>query len=293
MSSQSNENINSFESDFLFDPQVGLLALKGQALVLMRHLDSLFLQWATEVNAMEYAFPPLLSVSSMNLVDYFSSFPHLATLTSQIDASDNGIQKFVEANKNVDLSEIKPDYLDSARYVVPSAACYAVYNHFRNQQLSNNLYITVCCSCSRHEDYYKAGERQWVFNMREIVCLGQKDAVKAFLDFYQNLISSKLQAANFPFKLAEATDPFFNRRDPRLLMQRLEPLKYEFLYRDQLAISSVNFHRDFFGSRFGINSQDGEVAYSGCVAFGLERWLSSCLQEYGQKLDDWPKVFQL
>jgi hypothetical protein len=40
----------------------------------------------------------------------------------------------------------------------------------------------------------------------------------------------------------------------------------------QLAISSFNLHETFFSRRFGFSLEDGTDAYSGCVAFGLERW---------------------
>ena len=31
-------------------------------------------------------------------------------------------------------------------------------------------------------------------------------------------------------------------------------------------------HETFFSRRFGFSLEDGTDAYSGCVAFGLERW---------------------
>ena len=39
------------------------------------------------------------------------------------------------------------------------------------------------------------------------------------------------------------------------------------------AVASFNLHETFFGRRFGITAADGGPAWSGCVAFGLERWL--------------------
>jgi seryl-tRNA synthetase len=270
----------------------GLVPLQGASVQLRRHLDALFCHWATLVKAVEYSFPPVLSVTSLALADYFTSFPHLATLITQIDPTQGEVERFVQATSNQQLTEIDKEHLTSAHYVLPSAACYAVYNYFRGKQLRADLYITVCSPCFRHENTYRPGERQWMFQMREIVCIGQQESVKAFLDTYRHLLTEKLTAAGMPFKLAEATDPFFNKRDPRLMMQRLEPLKHEILYRDRLAISSLNFHRDFFGDRFAICDRTGETAYSGCVAFGLERWLSSCIHEYGEDWENWPAVLR-
>jgi len=78
-----------------------------------------------------------------------------------------------------------------------------------------------------------------------------------------------------PFEVAAAQDPFFDPNGARSVMQKLFPVKEEFLFRGQLAIASVNYHRNFFGERCGIRLPDGSPAFTGCVAFGLERWLSA------------------
>jgi hypothetical protein len=57
-------------------------------------------------------------------------------------------------------------------------------------------------------------------------------------------------------------------------------VKYEFQAGD-LAIASVNTHRNFFGERCEIRRENSdEYAYTSCVAFGLERWLSVLLDKY-------------
>ncbi|PSM46393.1 hypothetical protein C7Y66_25215 [Chroococcidiopsis sp. CCALA 051] len=291
----SSETFASLESENIyscFNSDAGLLTLQGSQVELRRRLDALFCSWAEVVGAIEYSFPPVLSVYSLDLADYFSSFPHLATLTTQIDSNNEGMKRFVDSTRNERLTEVDQNYLTPARYVLPSAACYAVYNHLSNKKLQNDLFITVCSPCFRQESIYKAGERQWTFHMREIVCIGRQETVRNFLNTYRQLITEILDRAKLPFQLREATDPFFDKRDPALILQKLEPLKYEFLYRDRLAITSLNFHRKFFGDRFNIQDCTGEPAYTGCVAFGLERWLSACIREYGQNWENLPAVLQ-
>ena len=65
-------------------------------------------------------------------------------------------------------------------------------------------------------------------------------------------------------------------------MQQLFPVKEEFVYNGSLAIASVNFHRNFFGERLDIRTGDGAYAFSGCVAFGLERWISALGDHFGE-----------
>lgn len=275
-----------------FNSEEGLLTLHGTSIELRRRLDALFLSWAGLVGAEEYSFPPVLPVLSLDLADYFTSFPHLATLVAQIDRDDDSMKNLFYSAQRQSLSEINKKHLAPVRYVLPSAACYAVYDYLRGKHLKNDIYITIVASCFRHEDHYNAFERQWAFTMREIICIGQPESVQRCLDTYRDLLTGKLEKAGLPFNICMATDPFFDKRDPALLMQRIKPTKHEILYRDRLAISSLNFHRDFFGERYGILDQNGESAFSGCIAFGLERWLYSCIQEYGQNWNNWPAVLK-
>jgi len=271
-----------------FDLRDGLLTLKGPLVELRRRLDALFREWATIVGAVEYSFPPVMSVSSLATADYFSSFPHLVTLVSRIDPSEGSVERFVSSARHSSLEQIGKEHLAAARYVLPSAACYAVYIDFRGRQLEEDLFITLLSPCFRHETGYEAGRRQWAFHMREIVCVGSEGSVQYFLGTYREFLKGKMREAGLPFTVAEATDPFFDKRDPRRIIQRLEPLKHEFLFNGSLAIASVNFHRNFFGERFRIRDRTGMVAYSGCVAFGLERWLFACTQQFGPDWNLWP-----
>jgi len=63
-------------------------------------------------------------------------------------------------------------------------------------------------------------------------------------------------------------------------MQRLFPQKEELVYGGSVAIGSLNFHRNFFGERCRITADDGQPAYTGCVAFGLERWMHALLDRH-------------
>ena len=55
-----------------------------------------------------------------------------------------------------------------------------------------------------------------------------------------------------------------------------------------VAIASFNSHGDFFGRRMNIRLPGGEVAHSGCVAFGLERWAYAFFCQNGLDAARWP-----
>src|SRR5256885_1895226 len=69
----------------------------------------------------------------------------------------------------------------------------------------------------------------------------------------------------------------------------LDPVKTEMVFRTGLAIGSVNFHRNYFGEASQIQRQEQE-AFSGCVAFGIERWIFAFLNQFGPDRKQWPDL---
>ena len=126
--------------------------------------------------------------------------------------------------------------------------------------------------------------------MREIVCLGSAEEVKSFLARLQGVLHEFFSRVGLPIEWKNATDPFFDpSRNPKYLAQRLDPVKTEMVFGGTLAIGSVNFHRNYFGEAFRI-ARDGKEAFSGCVAFGLERWMYAILAHFGPDPSDWPAL---
>ena len=101
-------------------------------------------------------------------------------------------------------------------------------------------------------------------------------------------ISEFARSLGLRVELTRASDPFFGTSETRgrKLMQRLKELKFEMrapigIPAMKLAIASFNLHELFFAQRFGLRLQDGTEAYTGCVAFGLERWVLALVSELG------------
>ncbi len=89
-----------------------------------------------------------------------------------------------------------------------------------------------------------------------------------------------------------ATDAFFlGANEGARLIQRLKGLKREYEVQSgfgPVAVASLNYHEDFFGTRFQITSQSGSAAHSLCLAFGLERLTACGLLEWGAEPQRWP-----
>jgi seryl-tRNA synthetase len=54
-------------------------------------------------------------------------------------------------------------------------------------------------------------------------------------------------------------------------------------------VASFNYHHDHFGSAFGIHLNDGGVANTACLGFGLERITLAMFRTHGFEIRDWPR----
>lgn len=268
----------------------GQSAFSGTLLRLYQRLDGLFLRWAGERRAAEHLFPAFVPARELDRLDYFRSFPHLATFPVTLDPERENLAAFargapLDAGGNIRLTARAP----IADALTP-AACYHFYIQFQGESLAGPKYVTTRATCFRREDRYAPLERQWSFSMREIVCLGTADEVKTFLAGCRETAERFFGKTGLPVEWKEATDPFFDpSHSPKYLLQKLDPVKTEMVFQGRLAIGSVNFHRNYFGEAFRI-TRAGADAYSGCIAFGLERWMFAFLTRFGTDEAAWPDL---
>lgn len=240
----------------------GQASLCGELLAARQLLDEQFAGWGHERGAAEHALPPCLAREAMERCGYFESFPHLATLATPLGGG--------------------------AGALLSPAACYHFYVQLQDREFAAPVLRTACATCFRREERYEPLRRQWAFSMREIVCIGTAEEVRAFLDAMRDKLGAWCAAIDLPIEWRHATDPFFKMdRNPRYVAQRLAPLKHEAVFGGSLALGSVNFHQDFFGKTYGL-SRAGEAAYSACIAFGLERWLFAFAARFGSAIENWP-----
>lgn len=261
----------------------GGLATLGPELVEVRTLlEGCFLRWAAEIGAARMLFPPLVRVSDLDRFDYFRNFPHLATVASQLNPS-----RLAEYPTAATVRSVPSAHLVDAEYALPSAACYSIYLYLKDSRLDATRYVTTVAACFRNECEFSGLSRMRGFSMREIVCIGEHAAVIEHLASSKKKVLDFSAALGLDLRIETAADPFFQPSGEsekasggRALMAKLFPTKEEFVYGTGLAIASLNFHRNFFGERCNITASDQASAFTGCVAFGIERWLHALLTSY-------------
>lgn len=248
-------------------------------------LETRFTGWAAESGAAAMLYPPLVPVAELERIDYFRNFPHLALLGTGL--TGEAITRYGGAG--LPGPSVPAAELADPVYALPSAACYQVYFDLAGQQLDQTRKVTTVATCFRREEHYDGMRRLLGFSMREVVCIGSRDAVRDHLSSYKELLTGYFAALGLPVKRAPAADPFFESGaagGARAVMAQLFPVKEELLYDGSLAIASINFHRNFFGERCDIRTADGSPAYTGCVAFGIERWISALTTHFQLSNDE-------
>src|SRR3954470_20805770 len=162
----------------------GLATLGPGAVALRDALEQRFESWAASCGAERAIYPALMRVEDLAGLDYFENFPHLAVMTSGVNAPALA-QGLGDPSR---LSAVAPEDLEESRLALPSAACFNVYLHLRGRTLDGPVYVTTAANCFRREQRYEGLRRLLAFYMREIVCVGEREAVLEHLNAFKTRI---------------------------------------------------------------------------------------------------------
>jgi hypothetical protein len=236
----------------------GLLSPGPAEIRLLHVLQSRFREMALAAGAEERQFPTVIAEQVLERSEYFQSFPQYASAVNS-------------PNK-------------TGRYFLSPAVCYHCYQLLRNSALAGGTLITCEGRCFRSESANDG--HLWEFTMREIIFLGDSGFVRAQCDAWKQRITRWAGQLGLTVNLAPAQDPFFvGETRGKKLLQQIKGLKYELtapgLLGMDVPVASFNLHERFFTSRFEVTLAGGEPAYSGCVAFGIERWCMALLAQHG------------
>ena len=254
----------------------GLVTYGPEGLRITDLLEACFLSWAHGFQANPMRFPPVIRVEDLDRIGYFQSFPHLGVFLSGLRQESLGGAGW-EGEKPELVAAVS---LAPSSYAMPYAACYHVYLHFSGRVLDHSQVITTAAQCFRNEAHFEGLSRLFSFYLREIVCVGPVEAVREFLTRVKEELLGLADDLRLALQVCPATDPFYDRQAPAATLQRLFPVKEEFVYGDGLALASVNYHLGFFGERCDIRTADGQIAHSACVGMGLDRWVQALLDRF-------------
>jgi len=280
----------------------GRVSLRGPALAVVRALDEDCARVARDsFGATEEAHPALAPTALLARCGWFASFPHAASFVAHLAEDYDAIERFRAANAGrVELAEPGRDALAPMDACLLPALCYAVYAARERTALGPDGAVVTCAGrCFRYESRNLAGlERLWEFGMREIVFMGDDERVAAGRRAALQAALDQLDRWDLEGTVETANDPFFPAaRAGRAFWQRSAERKFELrltIGRDDagaarsVACASFNVHDRFFGTAFSIAAEGGAAASSGCVGWGLERWMLACFAQHGFDPEAWP-----
>ena len=237
-------------------------------------------------------FPPVMSRRQVEKSGYLKSFPYLLGCVSCLAGEESLIRATVERHE---AGEDWTPALSPVDLVLAPAACYPVYPLVasRGHVPADGLRFDVAADCFRREPS-KMLERLQSFRMREYVCIGTPLQIDDFCSHGMKRAEGFAAQLGLSCRMDCASDPFFERGGtPMAVSQVGRALKFELLVpvrstEQPTACMSVNHHRDHFGATWNIHTMDGEVAHTGCVAFGIDRLALALFVSHGLDLARWP-----
>lgn len=237
-------------------------------------------------------FPPVMTRSMIEKSGYLKSFPNLLGCVCGLHGTEADIRSAVsrfEAGGDWTTSVASNDL------VLTPAACYPVYPlaAARGPIPVGGLRFDVAADCFRREPS-KELDRLQSFRMREYVCIGTPDEVTAFRERWMVKAQAMATQLGLDYTVDQASDPFFGRVGQiKAVSQLQQSLKFELLIPVRsvdkpTACMSFNNHRDHFGQVWDMRDASGDLANTGCVAFGMDRLTIALFACHGLDTAQWP-----
>jgi seryl-tRNA synthetase len=236
-------------------------------------------------------FPPVFTREAFESTDYIASFPDLTGAISTF-TGDNKAHRALLADR--EAGQPWDGHLSPAGTMLVSSACHPCYSTLPPVLPESGELMDIYGYCFRHEPAVDPARMQ-AFRQHEYVLVGTPDQAQEHRDLWVRCGLEVLNELGLQATAVTANDPFFGRAGAMLATNQLdENLKIELTVRlygeldEGTAVVSSNCHRDHFGSTFALSTQDGAVAHSACVGFGMERIALALVRTHGLDPDTWP-----
>ncbi len=282
-----------FDAGLLIETEVaGLTARSGIFEAIVSGLDMMITRLGRGLGAETVRFPPAMARASFEKTGYMRGFPQLAGSIHCFCGDEKAHRALLTCiAEGRDWTEA----LAPAETVLTPAACYPLYPIIaaRGSLAPNGAIVDVASWCFRHEPSTDPARMQ-MFRMREYVRIGSREQVLAFRQQWIDRVAEIADQLAIVANVDLANDPFFGRAGQlKANSQREQSLKFEMLARagDQpqpTACMSFNYHQDHFGSIWNIRDEDGAIAHTACVAFGVDRLVLALVSAHGPDVRRWP-----
>jgi seryl-tRNA synthetase len=275
----------------------GIYALEGPAATLYRRLDEVFRELCLALGSIEAHYPALLRTEFLQRIRYFDAFPQYTSFASHLRPDVDAIDSFMERMRSLpDRISFQAGETAATSMILSPTVCYHIYDALSDREIpADGMKITASGNCYRWESKNLSHLRRlWEFTMRELVVVGSKDLV---LQTRERALAATLELCR-RFELdgwvENANDPFFSTdASTKSAYQKGYGMKWELrLPVDDrgasIAVASFNNMQRTFGDACAIRLAGNGPTFSGCIGWGLERWVYAILAQRGLDPARWP-----
>lgn len=260
---------------------------RGLAVTLFQQLDRILQQLALQHDAQLRSYPSMIPLATLQKCRYIPTFPQNIHMVSEFPHRLQDLNKVRETGDLEAVSRL-------SSYALSPAVCFHCYAELSNKRLSNPLLLTARGTCYRHEAVWRVGKhRMNEFSMREIVIFGDSSYIEEKRKQLMESAWALFEALGLRGRIETASDPFyFSEESGKGQIQLMGKMKYELIVDTEdngsFSIASFNNMEDSLCKPFEVLNDANTPMHSGCVAFGIDRWIYALLSRYGGEYARWP-----
>lgn len=270
----------------------GNIALSGVANFLFEFFDGKFEKIALDFGAKPKIYPVLLPVEAYKKTGYLKHSPQYAIFCCNT-FEDIGKLEDLQYNIQDDNMQLS---LKQPTFALSPSACFHTYLEHENTVLNSNSVYTFCQSVFRNEGRFNFSEigRLMDYHVREIVMIGSSDFVSTVRQEFLNKLVAIMTDWGLCFSVNIAADPFVMPKIQKYKkIQKIEKSKYEIKLNcnsnHKISVASFNLHGSAFTEPFNIKVKNNDDTVTGCIGFGIERWVLAFICQYGVAPSKWPE----
>lgn len=277
-----NKNIMSIDN--------GSISLLNKAALLFEYFDNAFKNMALKIGAIVEHYPTMLPISEYKKTGYLKNSPQYSVFCSEAIEDFSVLEKLNDSD-----STTLHSLISSPKSALSPAACFHTYCTHKNQTFGSPTIFTFNQAVFRNEGRFNWNDfgRLKDYHVREIVFLGSNDFVIEKRKQLLNMAVEFLENLNINSTVLRASDSFIMPKMQKFKKFQLqEGSKYELLlnYSENRSIAgaSFNIHGTAFTYPFNIRVKNVETPVTGCVGFGIERWVLAFIAQFGWDESEWP-----
>lgn len=282
-------------SDIIYSYGQGQVTLGELGIKLYNYFDKQFVALLNGLNVQFCKYPTLLPIETLSQTKYLSSSPQYVHFCSPLAESISVYEQIQERYNHGTLNED----LQYPKLTLSPSACFHLFGDIRDKEFSSPQIISMRQNVFRNEGRHNWGDicRLRDYNVREIVFIGSRDYVIQTRKVILARTVGLLKKLGLNFKINIASDPFvLPDMQKYKKIQEMSAVKYELQVnideQRTTACASYNLHGTSFSSRFNFKVKDADITESGCIGFGLERFIVAFLCQFGGDTNQWPEYLR-